>query len=327
VSADQLKIRAPAMKILVVEDSPADMRLLHEAMRDGAPREHPPLLRTARSMAEAEAAVRAEPFDCVLMDLGLPDGDGVGNVRRIRAVRPGQTVVVISGGGGAEQAIEALRHGAQDYLQKGSYTGEVVLRVVRHAMERNDQLLAVERERDQQFRLATRDTLTGVSNRRLLQQLAQHTIAQSRRHGWRFAVAFLDLDGFKQINDDHGHACGDELLRNVGQALGHGVRDIDTVARVGGDEFLILLAPPLELEQAQKVIVRIRDLVGGIKQVCGHPSKISASVGLAFYPDHADTLEGLMACADRAMYRAKHGGPTGWALYAPLDGAPRHPGD
>jgi diguanylate cyclase (GGDEF)-like protein len=325
--ADPTPRRATAMKLLVVEDSAADLRLMYEAMSEGGARELPPVLRTARSMAEAEAAVRAEPFDCVLMDLGLPDGDGVGNVRRIRAVRPGQTVVVISGGGSADQAIEALRHGAQDYLQKGSYSGEVVLRVVRHAVERNDQLLAVEREREEQFRLATRDTLTGVSNRRLLQQLAQHTIAQSRRHGWRFAVAFLDLDGFKHVNDSWGHACGDDLLRKVGQALANGVRDIDTVARVGGDEFLLLLAPPLELEQAQKIVMRIRDLVGNITQIHGHTLKVSASIGLAFYPDHADTLEGLMACSDRAMYRAKHGGPTGWALYAPLDGAPRPPGD
>ena len=320
--ADRGRHRTPALKILVVEDSAADLRLLREALQEGA-NGHPPEVRVARSMAEAETAVRAEAFDCVLLDLSLPDGDGVDNVRRMRAARAGQTVVVISGEEGEDIALQALRHGAQDYLQKGRYGGEVVLRLVRHAIERNDQLLTVERERDQQFRLATRDTLTGVSNRRLLQQLAQHTIAQSRRHGWRFAVAFLDLDGFKHVNDRWGHACGDELLRQVGQALGNGVRDIDTVARVGGDEFLLLLAPPLELEAAQKVVERVRDLVGGITRVDGHEVNVSASVGLAFYPDHGQTLESLMASSDRAMYRAKHGGPKGWVLYAPLDGAQR----
>jgi diguanylate cyclase (GGDEF)-like protein len=314
------------MKILVVEDSAADLRLLQEALRD-APADQLPELRAARSMAEAEAVARSEPFDCVLLDLSLPDGDGVDNVRRMRAACPGLTVVVISGQEGEEIALQALRHGAQDYLQKGGYHGEVVRRLVRHAIERNEQLLLVERERDQQFRLATRDTLTGVSNRRLLVQLAQHTIAQARRHGWRFAVAFFDLDGFKSVNDRWGHACGDDLLRQVGQALGSGVRDIDTVARVGGDEFLLLLAPPLELEPAQRVVERVRESVGAITTVCGHAVQVSASVGLAFYPDHGQTLEALMACADRAMYRAKQGSPKGWVLYAPLDGAPRGSAD
>ena len=324
MAADPVRQRAAVLRLLVVEDSAADLRLLQEALADGGG-DQAFELRTARSMAEAEAAVRADPFDCVLLDLSLPDGDGVDNVRRIRAAHPGLTVVVISGQEGEDIALQALRHGAQDYLQKSGYRGDVVWRLVRHAVERNEQLLSLERDRDQQFRLATRDTLTGVSNRRLLQQLAQHTIAQSRRHGWRFAVAFLDLDGFKDVNDRWGHACGDDLLRQVGQALSNGVRDIDTVARVGGDEFLLLLAPPLELEPAQKIVERVRGLVGGITQVCGHAVEVSASVGLAFYPDHGQTLEALMACGDRAMYRAKHGGPQGWALYAPLDGAPRSP--
>jgi diguanylate cyclase (GGDEF)-like protein len=323
--ADPVRQRTAALKLLVVEDSAPDLRLLQEALRGGG--EPAFELRLARSMSEAEAAVRAETFDCVLLDLSLPDGDGVDNVRRIRAASPGQTVIVISGQEGEDIALQALRHGAQDYLQKTNYSGDVVRRVVRHAVERNEQLLAVERDRDQQFRLATRDTLTGVSNRRLLQQLASHTIAHSRRHGWRFAVAFLDLDGFKHVNDRWGHACGDDLLRQVGQALGTGVRDIDTVARVGGDEFLLMLAPPLDLEPAQKIVERVRGLVGGITQVCGHAVTVSASVGLAFYPDHGQALEALMGCADRAMYRAKHGGPQGWALYAPLDGTPRPPTD
>ena len=128
--------------------------------------------------------------------------------------------------------------------------------------------------------------------------IAWSNFAQARRHGWRFGVAFFDLDGFKHVNDRWGHACGDDLLRQVGQALGSSVRDIDTVARVGGDEFLLLLAPPLELEPAQRVVERVREAVGSITSVCGHSVTVSASVGLAFYPDHGATLEALMACAE-----------------------------
>src|SRR5690349_10779397 len=308
MQSDPARERSAGLKVLVVDDSAADLRLLSEALGTVQPA---PALSVARTMAEAEAALRAQPFDCVLLDLSLPDGDGVDNVRRIRAARAGTTVVVISGLEGGDLALQAMRHGAQDFVQKGGYSGEAVMRLVRLAIERNQRMLAIERERETQFRLATRDTLTGVSNRRLLQQLAQHTIAQSRRQGWRFAVAFFDLDGFKHVNDDWGHACGDQLLRQVGQALGSGVRDIDTVARVGGDEFLLLLAPPLELAAAQRVVERVRELVMGIAEVCDHAVRVSASVGLAFYPDHGQTLEQLMACADRAMYRAKHGAPKG----------------
>jgi diguanylate cyclase (GGDEF)-like protein len=311
------------MKILLVEDSAADLRLLQEAVRAGAAPAAAAEMRTAKSMAEAEAALRAEPFDCVLLDLALPDGVGVDNVRRIRAARAGQAVVVTSGNDNEDTAMEALRHGAQDYMHKNEYTGRVVMRVIRRAIERNEQLRAVDRQREEEFRRATRDTLTGVSNRRLLQQLAEHTIAQSARHGWRFAVAFVDLNAFKPINDTYGHACGDQVLREVGRVLSTGVRDIDTVARVGGDEFLVLMAPPLEVEPAWTIVRRIQSLIAGIKRVDGHDIAISASAGIAFYPDHGATLEELMGCADRAMYRAKQESAERLALYAPLQAASR----
>ncbi len=310
------------MKILLVEDSIADLRLLQEAVRSGTPATAPEM-RTAKTMAEAEATLRGEAFDCVLLDLALPDGVGVDNVRRIRAARAGQAVVVISGNDNEDTAMEALRHGAQDYMHKNEYTGKVVMRVIRRAIERNEQLRAVDRQREEEFRRATRDTLTGVSNRRLLQQLAEHTIAQSARHGWRFAVAFVDLNAFKPVNDTYGHACGDQVLREVGRVLSTGVRDIDTVARVGGDEFLVLMAPPLEVEPARAIVRRIQSLIAGIKRVDGHDIDISASAGIAFYPDHGATLEELMGCADRAMYRAKHESAERLALYAPLQAASR----
>lgn len=309
------------MKFLIVEDTAAEARLLQEAIRAGAA-DGTQQMRVVRTMAEAETALRDEPFDCVLIDLALPDGTGVENVRRIRAARRDQTVIAISGAEGEEIAMESLRHGAQDYLQKGDYTGQAVLRVIRRAIERNEQLSAVDRQREEQFRLATRDTLTGVSNRRLLKQLAEHTIALSARQGWRFAVAFLDLNGFKLVNDRWGHGCGDNLLRKVGGILSTSVRDIDTVARVGGDEFLVLMAPPLELAQAYTIVRRVQGLIATIDQVDGHATTVAASVGIAFYPDHGRTLEDLMSCSDLAMYRAKHAPPEHLALYAPLEATP-----
>ena len=311
------------MRILVVEDSAADLRLLAEAIKTGAG-EAQPEVTTVRTLAEAEAAVRAGPFDCVLLDLGLPDGVGVENVQRLRAARRGQTVVVISGSEGEDIAIQALRYGAQDYLYKGRYTGEVVMRVMRRAMERNEQLMEVERQREEQFQLATRDVLTGLLNRRALEGLAHNTVAQSARRGWRFALAFLDLNRFKMVNDRHGHATGDLLLKQVAQILLQSVRDVDTVARLGGDEFLVLLAPPLDLDQARGIIRRIQERVREITHVGNKPVSVGFSAGLAFYPDHGKTLEALMSGADQAMYRAKQT-PDHLALYAMLED--RRPGN
>jgi diguanylate cyclase (GGDEF)-like protein len=309
------------MKILVVEDSAADLRLLSEALK--AAGDAQPEVSVVRTLADAEAAVRAGPFDCVLLDLGLPDGVGVENVQRVRAARRGQTVVVISGSEGEEIAMQTLRHGAQDYLYKGRYTGEVVMRVMRRAMERNEQLLAMDRQREEQFQLATRDELTGLPNRRSLEQLAQNMVAQSARRNWRFALAFMDLDGFKAVNDTHGHACGDQLLREVAGALTRSVRDIDAVARLGGDEFLVLLAPPFDADQALAVVRRVQDAIASLQRIGDHAIKVGASFGIAFYPDHATSLDGLIAGADQAMYRAKHGTPGRVALYAPLGASPR----
>ena len=311
------------MKILAVEDSAADLRLLQIALEEGAPGASAQL-RAVESVAAAEAALHAEPFDCVLLDLGLPDGSGVDNVRRMRAARKGQTVVVISGNESEQVALDALRHGAQDYLLKGKYTGAVVLRVIRRAMERNEQLLELDRQREEQFRLATRDVLTGLPNRRLMEQLAQNVLAQSARHGWRFALVYVDLDGFKPVNDQFGHARGDLLLKEVARVMQNSVRDSDSVARLGGDEFLLLLTPLLEIERARGIIGRIQSLIGAITEVDGCPVKISASAGVAFYPDHAQNFEDLLACADQAMYRAKKA-PDRWAMYAPLSEPPLAP--
>jgi diguanylate cyclase (GGDEF)-like protein len=312
------------VKILAVEDSAADLRLLREALEEGAPGSSQQL-RAVSTMAAAETALAAEPFDCVLLDLGLPDGSGVDNVRRMRTVRRGQTVVVISGNESEQVALDALRHGAQDYLLKGKYTGAVVARVIRRAIERNEQMLALDREREEQFRLATRDPLTGLPNRRLMGQLAQNTLAQAARHGWRFALVYLDLDGFKEVNDRHGHARGDLLLKEVADLLMRNVRDSDSVARLGGDEFLLLLTPLLEIERARGIVSRIQTQIGAIAEVDGCPVKIYASAGVAFYPDHAQDFEALLACADQAMYRAKHDTADHWALYAPLGESPLAP--
>ena len=293
-----------SLRVLVVEDSVADARLLREALKDaGAQIE----LNFVSTLAEAEQSVRGGPYDCVLLDLGLPDANGVDNVQRIRAANRGQTVVIMTGLDSEEAALGTLQRGAQDYLVKGRYDGAFIVRVIRRAMERNRVLNEVDQLREYQYYVATHDALTGLPNRQLFEDRAQSALAQAQREGFTFAIGYVDLDGFKPVNDTHGHAVGDALLRAVGQALSESVRATDTVARVGGDEFLLLLTPLKghAEDEAEATARRLREKIRALRTIEGREISVSASIGLAFYPQQGRTLETLLICADQAMYAAK----------------------
>jgi diguanylate cyclase len=292
------------LRLLVVEDSAADARLLREALADAHVKAE---LDFVSTLAEAESRVREGQYDCVLLDLGLPDADGVDNVHRIRAANRGQTVVIMTGLDSEEAALGTLQRGAQDYLVKGRYDGGFIIRVIRRAMERNRVLNEVDQLREYQYYVATHDALTGLPNRQLFEDRARSALAQAQRDNGLVAVGYLDLDGFKPINDTHGHAVGDALLRAVGQALSESVRATDTVARVGGDEFVLLLAPLRSggEAEAQVTAARLCERIAAIRTVDGREVRVSASLGLAFFPRQGRTLDSLLVHADQAMYAAK----------------------
>ncbi|MFN3610788.1 diguanylate cyclase domain-containing protein [Tepidimonas sp.] len=152
---------------------------------------------------------------------------------------------------------------------------------------------------------ATHDALTGLPNRRLFTEMAQQQLAQAQRSGARVALLALDLDHFKAVNDTHGHAAGDQLLREVAARLQSCVRSADVIARLGGDEFLVLMGQAdvdAALDLAQRLIESLSAPYPGVKPA------VSTSVGIALYPDSAQTLEALMQAADEALYAAKHAG-------------------
>jgi diguanylate cyclase len=303
-AAAAVAVTEAALKVLVVEDSTADARLLREALKDANARVE---LNFVSTLGEAERTVRCATYDCVLLDLGLPDANGVDNVQRIRAANRGQTVVIMTGLDSEEAALGTLQRGAQDYLVKGRYDGAFIMRVIRRAMERNRVLNEVDQLREYQYYVATHDALTGLPNRQLFDDRAHSALAQAQREDGTFAIGYMDLDGFKTVNDTHGHATGDALLRAVGQVLIESVRATDTVARVGGDEFLLLLTPLRghAEDEAEATVRRLREKIQALNSIDGRDVKISASIGLAFFPRHARTLESLIICADQAMYAKK----------------------
>ncbi|MDP3824802.1 MAG: diguanylate cyclase [Burkholderiales bacterium] len=161
---------------------------------------------------------------------------------------------------------------------------------------------------DQVARSADLDALTQLPNRVLLLDRLMGAIASGRRHGKRFALLFLDLDKFKEINDSLGHAVGDEALRRVARCLASSVRGVDTVSRYGGDEFVVLLAEVVQPSDALFVAGKILALLKAPSHIGEHVLQLSASIGISIYPEDGEDALTLIEHADAAMYRAKRRG-------------------
>lgn len=160
------------------------------------------------------------------------------------------------------------------------------------------------------------DPLTDLPNRALFYDRLVMTLTQARRYEEEFALFYLDLDHFKEVNDTLGHAAGDELLIEVAHRLHLAVRESDTVARLGGDEFAVILPKVAGLGEAEEVAQRIVRLLGEPYHLGVGLAAVTASVGIALYPQHGDDVETLKRAADMALYSVKEGGRNGYRLYA-----------
>ncbi len=162
--------------------------------------------------------------------------------------------------------------------------------------------------------LALQDPLTHLPNRISLNDLIEQALQRTLEHGECFALLFLDLDGFKQVNDSCGHDAGDELLQRVAERLKRTVRETDTVARLGGDEFVVLLRDIESSERAQQVAADIIAQITAPFAVRGTELRIGTSIGIALHPGHGDSRESLLRAADEAMYQAKAAGKRTWRM-------------
>jgi diguanylate cyclase (GGDEF)-like protein/PAS domain S-box-containing protein len=175
--------------------------------------------------------------------------------------------------------------------------------------------IAIARERIAS--LAYHDALTGLANRTSLAPALEQAIERTRRHRSKLAGVFMDLDGFKQVNDLHGHAAGDAFLQEVARRLRRSLRASDVVARIGGDEFFVVLeqmqdAPAVErvVSKLAAEVLRPYELFGGAK------ARVSASLGVSIFPDDAGDAATLMAHADKAMYAAKRAGKNAFCIFS-----------
>jgi diguanylate cyclase (GGDEF)-like protein len=179
----------------------------------------------------------------------------------------------------------------------------------------------VNQQRLQLARQVGHDTLTGLPLLPLAADRLDMALKQARRSGRRVALLFVDLDGFKAVNDRHGHAAGDHVLQQVAVRLTHALREEDTVARVGGDEFVLVLGHLADAQPAARLAAQLNaDLALPIDWQ-GQPLRVAASIGIALFPDHAQDAHHLRRRADEAMYEAKKAGRNGYAFAAtPTEG-------
>jgi len=424
---------------LLIEDNPGDARLLREVFSDQGMQNS--AFTHVESMGAAEKLLAEGGFDIVLLDLGLPDAQGVEGVRRVRAAAPRIPLVVLTGFDDESLAAKALQEGAQDYLIKGQIDNRGLMRALRYAVERKlmEDALFVEKERaqitldsigdavvstdtagnitflnlvaekmtgwsrkeatgrpmpevlrildsrsretipnpmeliagkkvtehlppncllvrrdaseipiedsvapihdregqatgavivfrdvsvaramaQQIIHSAEHDFLTGLPNRVLLNDRVNQAVALAQRYMKRVAILFLDLDGFKHINDSLGHPVGDKLLQSISRRLVSCVRGADTVSRQGGDEFVILLTEVEHPEDGAITARRMLKAVAESHSVDQHDLHVTTSIGISICPDDGTDAETLIKNADTAMYQAKENGRQSYQFFKP----------
>ena len=431
--------KRPIKAVLLIEDNPGDARLIREMFREQNSKTIE--LNHVDCMGDAEKYLAEHAVDIILVDLGLPDTQGLEAVRRTHVAAPHVPLVVLSGLDDESMALQALKEGAQDYLIKGQIESRELLRALRYAVERKliEETLYTEKEFAQvtldcigdavictdiagnitflnrvaekmtgwpckeaagkpmaeAFRIADEitpeaslnpmqrvggkdraghlplnrilirrdgdaifvedsaapihdregqinglvlvlrdvsvahalakkvihsaehDFLTGLPNRLLLNDRIGQAIALAQRHMHTVAVLFLDLDGFKHINDSLGHSTGDKLLQSVAERLLDCVRTPDTVSRQGGDEFVILLPEVKHAEDVAIAARRVLRAVAGAHFVDHHELHVTSSIGVSLYPDDGLDAEALIKNADTAMYQAKEDARQSFKFFRP----------
>jgi diguanylate cyclase (GGDEF)-like protein len=296
------------IRILLVEDNDVDAHLTQDILSDWAIEQFD-VTRVTR-LGEAFAKLARERFDAVLLDLSLPDGYGLSTLRQIQAASPTIPIIVLSGVSDQALALQAVQNGAQDYLSKGQGQPELLARSIRYAIERK-------RAEERLTYLAQYDQLTGLVNRTLFRDRLVQAMARSKRLQQPLGLMLLDLDRFKSVNDTMGHDVGDQLLKAVADRLRECVREVDTVARMGGDEFTIILEG-LSCDQDITLVARriIKSLTEPFR-LREHQASIGVSIGITVYPHDDHEIDDLLKHADAAMYRAKQKGGSAFEFHVP----------
>lgn len=281
--------------ILLIENDEAQ-RLFLDVILTSALGEGGYTVKHADRLSRGLVMLRQEQFDVVLLDLSLPDSRGFETFTLTRAEAPRAAIIVLTGDDDEAVGMRAVNEGAQDFLTKGKFPFHVLTRSIRYAIERH-------RRMQELTDLALIDELTGLYNRRGFMALAWHQMKVAARARQPTSLIFLDLDGMKRINDDLGHQTGNEALVEFAQILRSTYRESDIIARVGGDEFCVLLVDhSAEVEPGR----RLRSALDARNASSESAYVLAISIGAVSYdPDHPTSIHDLLERADTAMYEEK----------------------
>jgi diguanylate cyclase (GGDEF)-like protein len=284
-----------------------------------------------------QALEEGHPYSMAFVDMRMPPGwDGLETIEHLWAVDPHIQVVICSAHADYDwmDVVQRLGHSDQLLVLRKPFEPIEVLQCANSLTSkwRNERIIRAQvasLERDVSVRtqgleaatrqlrhLATHDALTGLPNRVLLDDRIAQALTHAHRERHSFAVMLCDLDRFKLINDSLGHHAGDHLLQEVARRLTNVVRDVDTVARLGADEFIIVLSPPTSRKDAEVVAQRVIEAMQPAVEIAGITIHASPSIGIAFYPDDGSSVETLIAHADAAMFAAKQRGRNSVQCYA-----------
>lgn len=319
----------PRAKVLIVDDA-LDSRTL---MRHTLPCDEVDVIEAASGQA-ALAACQLHEFALILLDVCMPvmDGFELATLLAANAATREMPIIFVTSTGDDLARLKGYSFGAVDYMAK-PLNEQVLASKLRvfvdlwRSKRQLHQLLGVLEERNKKLEeevaerrrietlvrhQAQHDALTSLPNRILFLDRLDTALERAARHHENFALLYVDIDGFKPVNDNHGHQVGDELLRHIALRLGKNVRKTDTVSRLGGDEFAIILEEVASDRAALQVGLKICEALAA-PYVLEMPDglvtvRIGASIGVSIFPDHGSSRNDLINAADAAMYRAKRSG-------------------
>jgi len=332
------------LKLLIIEDDIDQRDLIRETLEDHFGQG------TVVGVDSQRQALAQDlnSFDLILSDYNLPDGTGMDLLAAIRS-RSSTPVIMVTGENVGHIAAEAIERGATDYVVKvGDYLYTIPLVVQKNLqvakVKRENESLRLELERalgelkeknvqlEQSLKkveeVAATDPLTGLYNRRHFSRVLDQLFSEAQRYAQNLSCVMIDLDGYKQLNDRHGHQVGDQVLVIVGKVIGANMRKMDVAARYGGDEFILLL-PHASAREAERVAERIRVEYrqGGValfQKVLpdGPVPALTMSIGIAALRDEPQQVpavaDQLIAQADAALYRSKNDGRNRITLHESL---------
>jgi two-component system cell cycle response regulator len=296
----------PAPLVLLVEDNEGDVRLVRHFLKDV-----PLHIKRTASGREAVKLAHSGEVDLILLDLVLPDLDGFEVCRRIRESEAGRStpIIVITCLDDLDSKVKCIELDTDDFLIKPIIGRELQARV-KVLLEKKRQLDRLRSHYEAAVNSSVVDWLTGVYNHGYLKKFLDLELRKSSRHGYPVSLIMIDIDDFKRCNDTHGHTVGDAILKELAHLLKRSVRDVDLVARYGGDEFAVVLP----YSDRQGAILTAQRIDRAVKthdfatKSAAHPPRITVSMGVASFPFDAGQVEDLIRSSDLRLYGAKQGG-------------------